>query len=54
MKPLKEVEKNNNKFASVENSSTKKTSFGAMTGSLVMILKKKFLYMKPLKDVEEK
>ena len=54
MKPLKELEKKSNKIASVENSSTKKTSYGAMTNSLVMILKKKFLHMKPLKDVEEK
>ena len=39
MKPLKEVEKND-KIASVENSSMKKSSFGAMTGSVVMILEK--------------
>ena len=32
IKPLKEVEKKNNKIASVENSSTKKTCFEAMTG----------------------
>ena len=54
MKPLKEIEKiNNNKIASVENSSTKKTSLGATTSSVVMILGKNVLYMKPLKEVEE-
>ena len=54
MKPLKEVKKiNNKKIASVENSSTKKTSFGATTSSVVMILGKNVLYMKPLEEVEE-
>ena len=54
MKPLKEVDKfNNNKIASVENSSAKKTSFGATTSSVVMILGKNILYMKPLKEIEE-
>ena len=40
MKPLKEVEKKNNQIASIENSSMKKTSYGAMTGSVVMILER--------------
>ena len=43
------VEKNNNKIACVENSLTKKTSFGAMTGSVVMILKKISFIWNPLK-----
>ena len=40
MNPLNEFEKNSNKIASVENSSTKKMRFGAMTDSVVMILEK--------------
>ena len=54
MKPLKEVKKiNNDKIEPVENSSAKKTSFGATTRSVVMILGKNVLHMKPLKEVEE-
>ena len=44
---------NNNKIEPVENSSAKKTSFGATTSSVVMILGKNVLYMKPLKEIEE-
>ena len=44
---------NNNKIEPVENPSAKKTSFGATTSSVVMILGKNVLYMKPLKEVEE-
>ena len=47
MRPLKELEKNSNKIASIENSLTKKTSFGAMTGSVVMILEKVPSYETP-------
>ena len=47
MKPLKDLEKNSNKIASIENFLMKKTSFGAMTGSVVMILEKVPSYETP-------